>query len=82
MGIVVEYANSSGEAQWQPVQKTAMPMWNYLAFGGKAPAADPDRRFELVSLQQRQARLALPQYQMLFWSVRKIGPVIYSIEYR
>jgi FtsP/CotA-like multicopper oxidase with cupredoxin domain len=49
MGIVVEYANSSGEAQWLPMKMTAMPTWNYLAFGGKAPAAEPDRRFELLS---------------------------------
>jgi FtsP/CotA-like multicopper oxidase with cupredoxin domain len=49
MGVVVEYAKTSGEAQWQLSKMGGMPMWDYLAFGASAPAAPPDRRFELLS---------------------------------
>ncbi len=49
MGIVVEYANASGDAQWRPVDKTGMPMWDYLKFGASAPPREPDGGFDLLS---------------------------------
>jgi FtsP/CotA-like multicopper oxidase with cupredoxin domain len=49
MGIVIEYSNASGEAQWRAMEKSAMPMWDYLKFGANAPVREPDRRFELLS---------------------------------
>jgi FtsP/CotA-like multicopper oxidase with cupredoxin domain len=49
LGIVIEYANASGEAQWRAMEKSAMPMWDYLKFGANAPPREPDRRFELLS---------------------------------
>jgi FtsP/CotA-like multicopper oxidase with cupredoxin domain len=49
MGVMVEYANVSGEPQWHPMQTDAMMMWDYLQFGVSAPAASPDRTFELKS---------------------------------
>ena len=49
MGIVIEYSNASGEAQWLPLEKTGMPMWDYLKFGTSKPVRDPDGRFELLS---------------------------------
>jgi FtsP/CotA-like multicopper oxidase with cupredoxin domain len=30
LGIVIEYANASGEAQWRAMEKSAMPSWDYL----------------------------------------------------
>jgi FtsP/CotA-like multicopper oxidase with cupredoxin domain len=45
MGVVVEYANAKGPAQWQA---PPMAMWDYLIFGGAAPVAEPDGRIELV----------------------------------
>jgi FtsP/CotA-like multicopper oxidase with cupredoxin domain len=49
MGVVVEYANASGEPQWHPMQAEAMAMWDYLKFGANAPAGSPDHTFELKS---------------------------------
>jgi FtsP/CotA-like multicopper oxidase with cupredoxin domain len=49
MGIVVEYANASGDARWHPIEIAGMPMWDYTRFGGNTVATPPDGRFELVS---------------------------------
>jgi FtsP/CotA-like multicopper oxidase with cupredoxin domain len=49
LGIVIEYANATGDAQWRAMEKAGMPMWNYLKFGANAPAREPDGRFELLS---------------------------------
>jgi FtsP/CotA-like multicopper oxidase with cupredoxin domain len=45
MGIVVEYANQTGPPRWAP--PPALP-WDYTAFGGQAPAPEPDGRIPLV----------------------------------
>jgi FtsP/CotA-like multicopper oxidase with cupredoxin domain len=45
MGIVVEYANTSGPARWAPAPAT---FWDYTAFGHSRPAAEPDARVPLV----------------------------------
>ena len=45
MGIVVEYANASGEARWSPPGPF---QWDYTAFGSTAAAAAPDERRSLV----------------------------------
>jgi hypothetical protein len=49
LGIVIEYANATGDAQWRPMEKAGMPMWDYLKFGANAPARERDGRFELLS---------------------------------
>ena len=49
MGVVVEYADASGDAQWQPMKTNGMAMWDYLKFGTTAPVISPDRTFELKS---------------------------------
>jgi FtsP/CotA-like multicopper oxidase with cupredoxin domain len=49
MGIVVEYANATGDAQWRRIEMAGMQKWDYLQFGGKTVAAPADDRFELVS---------------------------------
>lgn len=45
MGVVVEYAGASGEAQWTP---TKPRMIDYTMFGSTTPAPEPDARIELV----------------------------------
>ena len=45
MGIVVEYANATGAAQWQAPPHTT---WDYTIFGRQASAPEPDGRFDLV----------------------------------
>ncbi len=45
LGIVVEYAGASGPPQW----RTPSPfVWDYTAFGGSAPAREPDGRLTLA----------------------------------
>jgi FtsP/CotA-like multicopper oxidase with cupredoxin domain len=44
MGVIVEYANRSGDPQWIAPQKTA---WDYTAFGRDGPASAPDQTIEL-----------------------------------
>jgi FtsP/CotA-like multicopper oxidase with cupredoxin domain len=39
MGVVIEYANQSGDPRWMPPSKIA---WDYTAFGRSGPAAAPD----------------------------------------
>jgi FtsP/CotA-like multicopper oxidase with cupredoxin domain len=46
LGVVVEYAGSGGEPQWQAPGGTAM--WDYLIFGKDAAHPEPDGRFELL----------------------------------
>lgn len=45
MGIVVEYANKSGEPQWQAPPKSR---WDYTIFGDDRPVAQPDETIPLV----------------------------------
>jgi FtsP/CotA-like multicopper oxidase with cupredoxin domain len=45
LGIVVEYANQSGEPQWQEPPSSA---WDYTVFGTQNPVPEPDRRLELL----------------------------------
>jgi FtsP/CotA-like multicopper oxidase with cupredoxin domain len=46
MGVVIEYANQSGEARWTPPSKVA---WDYTAFGRSGgPATAPD---EIINLK-------------------------------
>jgi FtsP/CotA-like multicopper oxidase with cupredoxin domain len=49
LGIVIEYANATGDAQWWPMEKAGMAMWDYLAFGASASTPSVDGRFELLS---------------------------------
>lgn len=44
MGVVVEYANRTGEPQWKAPAATT---WDYSIFGGQAKAPEPDGRFDL-----------------------------------
>jgi FtsP/CotA-like multicopper oxidase with cupredoxin domain len=43
MGLVVEYAGATGDAQWRPVQR----QWNVLQFGSPEPCDNPDELIEL-----------------------------------
>jgi FtsP/CotA-like multicopper oxidase with cupredoxin domain len=45
MGIVVEYAGSSGEARWIAPPKSK---WDYIIFGGGEPAKKPDHVIPMV----------------------------------
>jgi len=45
LGVVVEYANQSGEPQWLPPPNS---QWDYTIFGGNGPAPSPDERLELT----------------------------------
>jgi FtsP/CotA-like multicopper oxidase with cupredoxin domain len=45
MGIVVEYAGSTGVPEWKPV--SPIP-WDYRVFGGSGSASEPDGRLSLV----------------------------------
>ena len=45
MGIVVEYANKSGEPLWQAPPKSR---WDYTIFGDDRPVAEPDETIPLV----------------------------------
>jgi FtsP/CotA-like multicopper oxidase with cupredoxin domain len=44
LGVVVEYANASGEPQWTP----ANTMWDYTIFGDQRAVQAPDQRIELL----------------------------------
>ena len=45
LGVVVEYANQSGEPQWQNPPESP---WDYGIFGTDRPVPAPDRRLELL----------------------------------
>jgi len=45
MGILVEYANQRGDAQWAVLPKA---QWDYTIFGGTASRPAPDRTIDLV----------------------------------
>jgi len=45
MGVVVEYANRTGPAQWTPPEPES---WDYTAFGGQGCVSAPDERVPLV----------------------------------
>jgi FtsP/CotA-like multicopper oxidase with cupredoxin domain len=45
LGAVVEYANQSGDAQWQDPPSAP---WNYTIFGNEQSAPEPDHRLELL----------------------------------
>jgi FtsP/CotA-like multicopper oxidase with cupredoxin domain len=45
LGIVVEYANQSGEPQWSPPPES---QWDYTVFGQNKPVSSPDERIELA----------------------------------
>ncbi|HEX4682072.1 MAG TPA: multicopper oxidase domain-containing protein [Gemmatimonadaceae bacterium] len=53
MGIVVEYANHGGKAQWTA---PATSRWDYMAFGApNATAPKPDETFEMVFAKDNAA---------------------------
>jgi len=47
MGVVVEYANKSGEPQWQQPANLARGPWDYAIFANDGPAPEPDHTFEM-----------------------------------
>jgi FtsP/CotA-like multicopper oxidase with cupredoxin domain len=47
MGVVVEYANKSGEPQWQQPANVGRGPWDYAQFGTGASAPEPDHTFEM-----------------------------------
>jgi FtsP/CotA-like multicopper oxidase with cupredoxin domain len=48
MGVVVEYANKSGEARWQTPANAARGPWDYAQFSNSAAAPEPDHIFEML----------------------------------
>jgi FtsP/CotA-like multicopper oxidase with cupredoxin domain len=51
MGIVIEYANSTGPAQWSTPPASS---WDYTRFGGSQAAAQPDETFTML-IEKRNA---------------------------
>src|SRR5579875_785794 len=47
MGVVVEYANKSGEPQWKGPLGVGRGPWDYSIFGSGRPAAKPDHEITL-----------------------------------
>jgi len=47
MGVVVEYANKSGEPQWQAPASVARGPWDYEPFGSGGSAPEPDHKIEM-----------------------------------
>jgi FtsP/CotA-like multicopper oxidase with cupredoxin domain len=47
MGVVVEYANKSGQPQWQQPANVARGPWDYSQFGTDRPAPEPDHKIEM-----------------------------------
>jgi len=47
MGVVVEYANKSGEPQWQAPANVGRGPWDYSLFSSGATAPPPDHTFEM-----------------------------------
>ncbi len=47
MGVVVEYAEKSGEPQWQQPSGIVRGPWDYSIFGSGGTAPEPDHTFEM-----------------------------------
>ena len=47
MGVVIEYADKSGEPQWQQPANLTRGPWDYTLFGSDRPAPEPDHTFEM-----------------------------------
>jgi FtsP/CotA-like multicopper oxidase with cupredoxin domain len=47
MGVVVEYANKSGQPQWQQPQSVPRGPWDYAQFTDNRTAPEPDHTFEM-----------------------------------
>jgi FtsP/CotA-like multicopper oxidase with cupredoxin domain len=47
MGVVVEYANKSGEPQWRQPTNPGRGPWDYTPFAGDRPAPQPDHQIEM-----------------------------------
>jgi FtsP/CotA-like multicopper oxidase with cupredoxin domain len=47
MGVVVEYADKSGEPQWQQPSGITRGPWDYSMFGNGGAAPEPDHTFEM-----------------------------------
>ena len=47
MGVVVEYANKSGEPQWQQPSNVGRGPWDYTLFASDQPGPKPDHQFDM-----------------------------------
>jgi FtsP/CotA-like multicopper oxidase with cupredoxin domain len=47
MGVVIEYANKSGEPQWQQPSNVGRGPWDYSQFGTDGAAPEPDHKIEM-----------------------------------
>lgn len=47
LGVAVEYANKSGQPQWQAPANVGRGPWDYSQFGAGATVPEPDRTFEM-----------------------------------
>jgi len=45
MGVVIEYADRTGEPQWKAPEKA---VWDYTVFGSQGQPASPDGKFDLM----------------------------------
>ena len=48
MGVVVEYADKSGEPQWRPPANPGRGPWDYAQFSNAQPAPEPDHTFQML----------------------------------
>jgi FtsP/CotA-like multicopper oxidase with cupredoxin domain len=48
MGVVLEYADKSGEPQWQAPANPGRGPWDYAQFSNDQPAPEPDHTFEML----------------------------------
>lgn len=62
MGIVIEYANRTGKAQWV----APLPFkWNYARFGDMSkPAQDPDETIEMIFTKQNAAEKGFNRWKI------------------
>jgi FtsP/CotA-like multicopper oxidase with cupredoxin domain len=47
MGVVVEYADKSGQPQWQQPANVERGPWDYSLFGNNQPVPEPDHIFSM-----------------------------------
>jgi len=79
MGVVVEYAGSSGKPQWSPPKAFR---WDYSAFGKQPEAiAKPDQTFEMLIVKHNAALNGFNQWTLngVAFSMEKMQP-LYKVQ--
>jgi hypothetical protein len=81
MGIVVEYANRTGKAQWisPPASK-----WNYAHFGNSSkPAQDPDETFDMTFTKVNAADQGFNRWEIngvAYPNTMAMAPLLFTLE--